>query len=282
MPFLHAPTWHILDHSLELILGIASLGAQYCFEHRISNSLFMAGKTILLERLAGELDILGPQTSSLITLSSPRGIKTHQLPDPWTPIDGIRALIVLMGYASWEPNANMVQEAFSLQAVLVQVLRDVGLNEPIPAPNEDSLNNHSLESQWHTWIQEESTRRSKLIAFSFLHTHSIAYNVYPVIRSNEINLRLPCDTKQWKALTSAHWYAARREVLKEQFLFQDALCGLLKNEDPSTPLDPIPTPLGNYLLLHGLLQRIHIVRDLSLPMSNDMADLPPDEVKKLE
>ena len=76
--------------------------------------------------------------------------------------------------------------------------------------------------------------------------------------------------------------AARREVPKEQLLFQDALSLLLRNVDSTAPLDPIPTPLGNYVLLHGLLQRIYIVRDLSLPLADQSASLPSDEVEKLE
>lgn len=31
---------------------------------------------------------------------------------------------------------------------------------------------------------------------------------------------------------------------------------------------PIPSPLGNYILLHALLQRIHVVRELSFPATS--------------
>jgi hypothetical protein len=110
----------------------------------------------------------------------------------------------------------------------------------------------------------------------------VAYNVYPVLRSNELHLRLPCSTKEWKAPTARQWQSARREIVKEQLHFQEALSLLLRNEDSSVPLDPIPTPLGNYLLLHGLLQRIYIVRDLSLPIMDNSASLSPEEVDKLE
>jgi hypothetical protein len=121
-----------------------------------------------------------------------------------------------------------------------------------------------------------------LIAFSILHTHSIAYNVYPTLRSNEVNLRLPCSTKEWKASSAALWHAATKENQKPQLYFKDALSLLLKNRNEGAPLDPIPTPLGNYVLLHGLLQRIHIVRDLSLPVMSNTAALPREEVEKLE
>lgn len=289
MPFIHSPTWHILDHPLELILGIAAIGAQYCFEHKVSERLFFAGKAILLDRLSRQSNKLGPRTSSFLVLNSPSDMQ-HGLhaddSDDWLPVETIRALITLMGYATWEPKASMVQEAFALQGLLAHVLRDTGLedvNEPLPPPASDRRSQSlSDDDMWRDWIDQESRRRSKLIAFSFLHTHSIAYNVYPVLRSNEINLRLPCSTEEWKARTAAQWQAARKEVQKQQLYFQEALSLLLKNTNCSKPLDPIPTPLGNYLLLHGLLQRIHIVRDLSLPVMSNSAALPCEEVEKLE
>lgn len=278
MPFIHAPTWRILDHSPELILGIAAIGAQYCFEHRSSERLFFAGKAILMDRLARQAGTFGPRTTAFLSLNSPgRGPSTTGEQTAWDPIETVRAMITLMGYATWEPKPSLVQEAFALQGLLAQVLRDIGLDDDeSPLPSSDS------QHAWHAWVDRESSRRSKLIAFSFIHTHSIAYNVYPVLRSNEVKLRLPCSTHEWKAPTAALWHAAAREVRKQQLFFQDALALLLKNKDCSAPLDPIPTPLGNYVLLHGLLQRIHIVRDLSLPLMSDSAALPEEEVAKLE
>ncbi|KAF9875244.1 C2H2 type zinc finger domain protein [Colletotrichum karsti] len=286
MPFLHTPTWRIFEHSLELILGLAAVGAQYCFEHRMSERLFYAGKTILMERLAHESDKFGPKTGSFLNLHklSPQRRESRATQErdwgSWEPIETVRALIALMGYATWEPKVSLMQEAFALQALLAQVLREVGLHEedePV-LPSDPT----SPQSAWHAWVRQESVRRAKLIAFSFMHTHSIAYNVYPVLRSNEVGLRLPCSTGEWKASTAFQWQIARRETDKQQLFFQDALSLLLRNTDGTAPLDPIPTPLGNYMLLHGLLQRIYIVRDLSLPVMDHSASLPSEEVDKLE
>lgn len=295
MPFIHCPTWNITDHPIELVLGIAAVGAQYCFEHKSSERLFFAGKTILLERLAATADRFGPRTSSSLALISPnsrRSTNSHIASLYFDPVEAIRTLIALMGFATWEPKPEMVREAFALQGLLAQVLRDIGLDEDDTSdkPSEQaktSCTNRRNNSQtaWTAWVAEESRRRSKLIAFSFLHTHSVAYNVYPVLRSNEIKLRLPCSTKEWKAASATSWLAATKEVKKQQLYFLDALSLLLKNNGSSSncaPLDPIPTPLGNYVLLHGLLQRIHIVRDLSLPVMGDSAELPSEEVTKLE
>lgn len=289
MPFIHCPTWHILDHSLEFILGIAAIGAQYSFEHMMSERLFFAGKSILLERLSREVkDRFGYRTSSFMSLNRPADTQRCEHLDgtrQWAPVETVRALIALMAFATWEPKASLVQEAFSLQQLLTHVLRDIGLDDVDETPASSTDHNSDgfcPDTDWRTWVEQESCRRSKLIAFSFLHTHSLAYDVYPVLRSNEVNLRLPCSTKEWKASTATQWRAAKDEVHKQQLYFQEALTLLLKNKNCSAPLDPIPTPLGNYVLLHGLLQRIHIVRDLSLPVTTCTAALPHEEVEKLE
>ncbi|KAK8090272.1 C2H2 type zinc finger domain-containing protein [Apiospora hydei] len=287
MPFIHQPTWMMHETAPELVLAVATMGSQYCFEHRTSERLFRAGKAVLMERLLLENSRFGPKTKTFLNIhnycpvggadcnSHMDGIARDR--GPWAPIDTVRALVILMGYATWERNEKFVVEAFSLQSLLVQVLRDIGLDEE---PEAGSISDP--KSAWLAWVHHESVRRTKLISFTFLHTHSVAYNVYPVLRSNEIHLRLPCCTAEWKALSPAQWQLARCETRKEQLNFQDALSSLLRFADGTAPLDPIPTPLGNYVLLHGLLQRIHIVRDLSLPIMDQSASLPPEEVNKLE
>ena len=293
MPFIHCPTWRLMDHSLELILGICAIGAQYCFESKVSSRLFFAGKTILLDRVSRESSNYGPGTASFLALNSPSkpcSRENSEASGHPAAVETIRALIALMGFATWEPEAYMVREAFGLQALLTQILKDTGLDDARQSEirNPDEQQSHrsdsrrTLDTQWREWVDRESCRRAKLIAFSFLHTHSIAYNVYPVLRSNEINLRLPCSTKEWKAGTPSQWLSATKEVPKQQLYFQEALSSLLRNKGGPAALDPIPTPLGNYVLLHGLLQRIHIVRDLSLPITSVTAALPSEEVEKLE
>lgn len=275
MPFIHVPTWRIEDHPVEVIFGIAAIGAQYCFEKRAAEQLFFAGKALIMHKLADSPDHNDSHTVSRV----PEGDSHHVtgVSTKTSSIEVIRALLTLMGYATWDPKPAMVRQSFAVQETLTQYLRVEGLHEPgmsEAAP--------SLDREWHSWITEESSRRTKLVAFSFLHTHSIAYDVYPPLRSNEVGLRLPCSTLEWSASSAALWDAARRAISKPQLYFKEALSFLLDQKNEPARLDPIPTPLGNYVLLHGLIQRIHIVRDLSLPVMSNMAALPPEEVEKLE
>lgn len=275
MPFIHVPTWRLEDHPVEVIFGIAAIGAQYCFEKRAAEQLFFAGKALIMYKLAESTENHDAHTAPNVVESDSHHITS--MTTKTSSIEIIRALLTLMGYATWDPKPAMVRQAFAVQETLTQYLRSEGLHEV--GPSEVSP---SLDREWHSWIAEESSRRTKLVAFSFLHTHSIAYDVYPPLRSNEVGLRLPCSTLEWSTSSAVLWDTARRSIPKPQLYFKEALSFLLDQKNEPARLDPIPTPLGNYVLLHGLIQRIHIVRDLSLPVMSNMAALPSEEVEKLE
>ncbi|KAJ6130270.1 hypothetical protein N7512_003050 [Penicillium capsulatum] len=279
IPFIHIPTFRFDDCCPELALAIMTIGAQYRFEHRNAERIFYVSKAVLYERMSRE-----SQAASQANYSASMG--GHSYPDARDAQSGkigtsatrkleiIRCMLVLMSYATWE-RATLVQEAFQLQSQLVHHLRDIGLTEPQTDPRGSA-------PDWYEWADQESTRRTKLIAFCFIHIHSIAYNVYPSLRSSEIHMRLPCSTKEWIANNPAEWEAAQRDRGPQQLFFQDALTLLFQKSRSAVPLDPIPAPLGNYMLLHGLLQRIHMVSELSLPNGNHSATLPTEELNKIE
>jgi hypothetical protein len=110
---------------------MAALGAQYCFERKVSEQLFFAGKAVITERLGKGAGIyrLSTRTSSLtinaVLQSSDRDSNNQHA----SSIDTVRALIMLMGFATWEPKASTVQESFALQDLLTHVVRDVGLDD---------------------------------------------------------------------------------------------------------------------------------------------------------
>jgi hypothetical protein len=95
LPFIHVPTWNILEHSAETIFGISAIGAQYCFEKKVSEHLFFAGKTLLMERLRTKTETLGtPKRSSIASTPSMMQYDTFSGQDQDVPpIDTVRALI---------------------------------------------------------------------------------------------------------------------------------------------------------------------------------------------
>ncbi|KAL6692408.1 fungal-specific transcription factor domain-containing protein [Trichoderma pleuroticola] len=292
LQFLHAPTFRPGNCPIELILAMCATGAQYCFEHRNSRTLFRTSKAIILANLSQREIAVSQGAESMLSPLNLRTRLTQRLPDPhsytvvssnleypnsrsYEAMDTIRCLLILMGYATWE-DSELLHEALSLQSLLVHFLRETGLRETV------GNSSSSANLSWIEWSEQESIRRTKLVSFTFIHVHSIAYNIYPALRSNEIYLRLPCSTREWNAQTSAQWQVARRDVKAEQLHYQDALSHLLTNSGSNTHIDPTPAPLGNYILLHGLLQRIHLIRELSLSALDYSTALPDEELIKIE
>ncbi|UPX19705.1 uncharacterized protein EKO05_0009959 [Ascochyta rabiei] len=265
-PYIHRSTFQPSCSPLELTLSMAAAGAQYCFEKRSSERLFRVAKAIVFERLRQEESYFGPQTLGLIAsndMYTPEAVPATRRTGPWAPLDMAKTLLTLVGFATWE-RKDLLQQAFCLRGLLVQTLRDIGLRE-------ESVGNTASTSKsamWDQWVQLESARRTKLVAFCYINVHSIAYNIHPLLWSSELHLKLPCCTPQWQASSAAQWFALRRDNKEEQMPFQQALSLLLQGPTGSETVRPIPSPIGNYILLHAILQRIHVVRELSFPMTS--------------
>lgn len=263
-PFIHEPTYKPSCSPLELTLAMCAAGAQYCFERRSSERLFRVAKGIVFERLRQEESHFGPQTLAFIAstnILSPEAPRTTRRSGPWAPLDMAKTLLILVGFATWE-RKDLLQQAFALRGLLVQCLRDNGLREDDTPPSITT----SKSVMWDEWVQRESSRRTKLVAFCYINVHSIAYNVHPLLWSNELHLRLPCRTPDWRAPSATRWMALQQEGKSDQMPFQQALSILLQGTKGTDSVHPIPSPIGNYVLLHALLQRIHVVRELAFPV----------------
>jgi hypothetical protein len=245
---------------------MCAAGAQYCFERRSSERLFRVAKAIVFERLRQEESHFGPQTLAFIAstnILSPEPPPNTRRSGPWSPLDLAKTLLILVGFATWE-RKELLQQAFALRGLLVQTLRDIGLKEEKPSTNGST----SRSAVWDQWVQHESSRRTKLVAFCYINVHSIAYNIHPLLWSSELHLRLPCCTQDWQASSAAQWTALQRDVREDHMPFQQALSILLQGTTSQELVHPIPSPIGNYVLLHALLQRIHVVRELSFPATS--------------
>ncbi|KAL2811007.1 hypothetical protein BJX63DRAFT_433825 [Aspergillus granulosus] len=163
-------------------------------------------------------------------------------------IDEVRCLLCLAHFATWHGNPSVKSEACVLQSLLVQALRLSGLEEETVQDQQ--------EVSWQQWSQHESERRTKLLAFCFLGVQSLAYDTPPSVWCDEINLQLPCSCPEWTAPNEATWNVLRQNTHGEQGRFRETLSILMSSVTPVDHSTATPTPVGNYVLIHGLLQKI--------------------------
>ncbi|KAF1973730.1 hypothetical protein BU23DRAFT_580206 [Bimuria novae-zelandiae CBS 107.79] len=250
-PFIHEPTYKPSCSPLELTLAMCAAGAQYCFERRSGDRLFRVAKAIVFERLRREESHFGPQTLAFIASTNVLSLAvplTTRHAGPWQPVYMAKTLLILVGFATWE-RKDLLQQAFALRGLLVQCLRDNSLKED---ETPSSIPSGARSALWDDWVQRESSRRTKLTAFCYINLH----------------LRLPCCTPLWQASSATQWASLEREHKDTQMPFQQALSTLLQGTSEVNSVYPIPSPIGNYILLHALLQRIHVVWELSFPATS--------------
>ncbi|KAI9041410.1 uncharacterized protein KD926_006806 [Aspergillus affinis] len=266
--FIHLPTFRLNDQSPEFMLAMMAAGAQYRFEHQNAQRFFTAAKAIVLQKI-------DPTFRDRRNTGISEPTKNGRGIDNMSEIDLIRTLLVLMGYSTWECGSYL-QDAFQLRDLLISILRTSGLDET------DQDNTEQGQLNWRSWILQETIRRTKLAAIFFTQVHSVAYNLYPTIRNNEVKLHLPCPTKLWNATNPYDWDVIMKLIDRKQAFYHHAVSQLLRDTDSVSVIDPTPSPLGSYYILHGLLQRIHIVRELAVDLGDSAALLPSDELNRLE
>lgn len=269
-PIVHIPTFDVEDCSPELVLSMAALGAQYRHEHRKGVQLFYAAKSILqkgacerekwmvnenlLKSTSGLSEApYSPHFNSAGTLGE---TTTHSTQPHEELMREARCTLYLIVFATWQRETELVREAFAFQSSLVRCLRESGLGE-----NMEVLQNTVVD--WRTWAQQESDRRVKIFSFAFINLQCIAFNVSPVLLSNEIQLRLPSSCMEWIAPDQAKWALVRESGHQEQVLFQDGLKRLMRGPRDTDP-NPgqRPSPLANYILLHAIIQQIILTRQV--------------------
>lgn len=305
MPFLHVQSMAVEDSSVELLLAMSAVGAQYCFEAEKGVELFHAARAIATERIrrrdarvaSQQRDVQEPDYSTQSVLSAvsspaaqdrrgsnlghtvngPLGLPSDpgsggamaSVPPKDDLMQSAQALLILMAMATWAKHKEILREALAIQSVLASIVRDDGLRMAI---------RQEAPATWEEWIRYESVMRTKYIVFCFFNLHSIVYDIPPLLLNSEICMPLPCSTAEFKAESEARWRDARARA-EAPAQFQDALRRLFSRDSETTP--GCHSSLGNYVLIHAIIQHIFLVRQ-TIRCRVDADELTSEDVMPLE
>lgn len=238
-PFSHGPTFKLDSCSPDLCLAMMALGAIDRFEYASATRLFHYSKALFFDSHQHKAR---SQMNRATGVSSIKNDNTSQRQS----MDEVRCLLCLAQFVSWHSDSSIRTEAYMLQSLLVQGLRSSGLEET-PGTLQH-LN-------WEEWAQQESDRRTKLFTFCFLEVQNIAYDMPPGILCDEINLQLPCSCPEWTAPDQTTWNLLRESTPGEPRRLNDTVEQLLSTGSVDRQCTQI-SPVGNYVVMHGLLNKI--------------------------
>ncbi|KAK4463001.1 hypothetical protein QBC42DRAFT_223603 [Cladorrhinum samala] len=245
LPFLHLPTMDFEACATELVLAMAAVGAQYCFEPAKGLELFHAARAIANERIRRR--DLNPSGQDLIQTA--------------------QALLILMAMATWSKHKEILREALAIQSILASIIRDDGLRTT-------QSSDHTSED-WRAWAQWESRLRTKFIVFCFFNLHCIVYDIPPLILNSELHMSLPCSVGEFRAETEPEWKHIKTGT-PQPSSFQDAMRRIFSQEFESEP----HSSLGNYILIHAIIQQIFLTRQTA--RCSVGSELTAQETKPLE
>lgn len=301
LPFLHIPTMIADNTSIELVLAMAAVGAQYCFEGEKGVELFNVSQTIAQQRIKqrdARLAALHRQgesewwqggtnfingypsdrtndTPRSTSISGPLGLpqcdETESMLQRDDLLQTAQALLLLMAMATWAKHREILREALAIQSILATLVRDDGFkNSPLDNTGD-----------WYTWARQESYKRTKFIVFCFFNLHCIVYNIPSLILNSELDMTLPCSAGEFKAVTQSKWKETRARTTTIETTFQNALSRLFSRGN-GNDASAYNSSLGNYVLVHALIQHIFFVRQVSRYRLSNQGDLPPEDITSIE
>jgi hypothetical protein len=275
MSFLYIPSISVETCSVELLLAIMTVGAQYIFESEEGIQLSKASRAIathcikkrdtrLAERehrsdLSSSSPIEHTDASSAYPAYGQRSTSTATRPLNFAAeaevfgedmLQTAQALLLLVAMSSWSKHKEIFREALAIQSMLATLIREDGLQ----------LDPLCEELPWTDWIRRETMKRAKLMAYCYSNLHCMVHNTPPVLLTSEVRLPLPCGTTEFRAPTESQWKEARRKSQPE-VPFQDALKSLFSKSDQT--VTETTSPSGAYVLIHALIQHIFFLRQVS-------------------
>ncbi|KAF3483631.1 nucleoside transporter family protein [Arthroderma uncinatum] len=262
LPFLHMPTMAVRTSAAELILAIAAAGSHYRLKHETGEMLFHASLAIVAERFKRRdtEKFIFPQldghpfpssATSLENDSDPLSYSALQTADgSKDPIQLAQCLLILINLAALRKDHEIHHEGFSIERRLAALIQEYGLEQEPMKP----------DVSWEQWIQLETAKRTKLMAYCFLNLRCIVYNSLPIIPSSDINMSLPSTADEFNANTRAKW-AEAHSISPPESSFRGGLDRLFVLQ--AGDADWVNTSLGDYVLSHAMIEHIYFLRQAS-------------------
>ncbi|KAJ5306097.1 hypothetical protein N7508_005112 [Penicillium antarcticum] len=289
LPFLHPVTFDPQNIEPELFLALTACGALYRFEHAKGYELYDAARCLVdrsfsnrRRRTMGSMTINSPASvysrgnpyspsKSSNAHQSAGGSSNYNEQESQACLQRAQALIILMAMSAWGEQPP-VQDSLAMGSQLAVLVREIGIS------HSDDTKDMSLT--WTSWAMHQQRRRTLLVAYNLFNLHSIAYNVPPLIPNHEVALFLPSCEAEWKVRSQESWEQYRQGYSYREHAFTVILGRLLQGLSVSDY--GAISAFSNYVLIHGLVQKINLEHQTATFLPEDGSSMRPQLLKIME
>lgn len=244
MPFLHPVTFSAASVSPGLILSMCAVGALYRFQPVMGYQLYADAQALISWRLRDR------SRAALVRLTDHSSGRPGAVTG--TEVDALhllQSMIIIMAMASWGDH-GLTQDALSMSSGVATLARDLMISVPEEAPPPNQ--------KWSDGIKHEERRRTVFAAYTLLNLQSVAFNVPPLLLTQEIAINLPGCASSWQAQNSAEWSTLRDTYMTPK-PFRETVNDLISGK--TIHIEAAVSSFGNYVLIHGLLQQVFLARN---------------------
>ncbi|KAI5204558.1 hypothetical protein E4T39_03585 [Aureobasidium subglaciale] len=236
-----------------LFLALSAIGAVYRYENKTARELFRAGKEVVLASWQDEeTSRLGAQSLS---------------DQATTQLRNVQAALLLDKFAFCQCDLRSAKDTLTIQSLLAGYLRS---SSPL------ATFSPTLESDdWHEWVLYESSRRTQLATFFVLNMHTVFFEDPPMVLSSQLDVNLPCSTAEWMAPSAGSWNEARSGS-RDDVNFRDAFQALFSSSCAGEHVNY--SPFANLVIVHALVQRVYLARQLHNNHHGALRDADMDEI----
>lgn len=258
-PLFHIHTAPLTDLPADLSSALLAIGADSCLETKAALYLFESAVAMSPARLRLRQNKLNPVFAGHDTPSTAGTTPGIWGENSWLdePSHVLCLMTLLTAFALQNRSPPAMRVMWSVQGVLAHELRQSlslcdGQEELTP----------DQPGAWSGWARRESQRRVKHAAFCAINLVSLTFDFPAAVPFGQLRISVPCLAEEWNATSPEEWQQVRESIHSKPLLLSNFVEALLAGGgDIAAPF----SPLGDFTVLHAILQRIQTIRQ-ALPI----------------
>ncbi|KAH8762546.1 hypothetical protein F5883DRAFT_560689 [Diaporthe sp. PMI_573] len=262
-PVFHTRTTPLTGLPSDLIFALLAIGADSCLETKAAFYLLesvVAISPVGLGQRLNDLNVVFASHDTSSTGATPSLSGENSWLDETSHRLCIMTLLTAFALQNRSPPAMRVM--WSVQGVFAHELRQ---SLSLCDNQEESASDH--RTAWLEWARRESQRRVRHAAFCALILVSLTFDFPVAVAFGQLTVAVPCSDEEWDVPSPEEWLRVRKSTHFDPSSLSRVVEALLTGGgDISAP----SSILGDFTILHAILQRIRTLRQVLPTMPQDI------------
>lgn len=266
-PLFHTQTTPLADLPADLAFAMLAVGADSCFEtkagiHLLESAVAVSSKRVSHQQSDSHAVPASQKDSSAAMTPNSSGENTWL--DESSHMLCLMLLLTVFGLENRSPPAMQIM--WSVQGIFAHELR-----QSIMSPPEDPKDDIPEQpTAWSEWARRESQRRTKHAAFCVLNLVSMTFDFPSAVPFAQLRVPVPCSEEEWRAPGPVEWLQVRDRTQSKPLLLSSVVDALLAG-DGDVAASATSNVLGEFAILHAILQRIQTLRQALSAIPQDIS-----------